>query len=389
MLLMRGKLASLKVVTVSSAEALSALTVEWNALAKATDASSVFLLHEWHMSAWKWLSSSCTLAVLQVVDGGRTVGILPLVRERYSTRFGAATRLRTFEIPDTQQVSLLCAADDADSVAGAIVAELARISRERTLLQMQKLSDTPANAALGRRLGEESRLVAGSGDSCPCVPLNGTWGDYYSRRSRRLKKGNNLIANRLRKAFKSVDVARTVVDAGPAGRQALSELLELSGNSWKRELPTALHRTEPRAWVDELRQRLGSTGALVLWSLRLDGALAAAELQLDFAGIVSALRAEVRQELESHGPGTFLGWVVLESLMDGGRTIYNMGPGLSDYKARWAESIQPLARIDWYSPTLSGLLLWLVEGLVRPTASRLRARLRAAATKPKNASNVS
>jgi CelD/BcsL family acetyltransferase involved in cellulose biosynthesis len=369
---MRRKLSNLTVEWISDPTSFGSLAAAWNSLASATDPSSAFLLHEWHVSAWRWLSWQTSLAVMHARDGQRTVGILPLVRERYASRCGVVTRLRTLDIPDTQQVSLLCAAQDADAVAGAVVGELMRTRYERTSLQLRRLYRTPANAALIAHVMRQRRVLTRSADTCPCVLLHDTWDAYYSRRSRRLKKGNNLIANRLRKAFGSVEVARTVLDPTAAGDRALVELIELSANSWKRNLDTALYRQSPRDWVQEMQRLIGKRGALVMWSLRLDGALAAAELQLDYAGVVSALRAEVREDLQAHGPGTYLSWKVLEALMGVGRTVYNMGPGLNEYKARWAEHYEELSLIDWYSPTPRGQLLWIADGRLRPALARLR-----------------
>lgn len=348
----------------------SALAPEWNRLARQTDPSCVFLLHEWHRAAWQWLRETCDISVLRICTAGRTVGMLPLVRQRSAPGWGTVRLLRSFEIPDSQQTSLLCLAEDADAVAAAAVAELQRVRGSRDLLSLRKMSDSAANRALKKRLRQKSRVILGTADNCPCVRLEESWENYYQRRSRRLKKGNNLIANRLKRAFGAVSVERVVLDASERGQRLMRELVELSAASWKADMGTAIHASSPRAWFEELRTTLGSSGAVVAWCLRLDGRLAAAEVQLDYGGIVSALRADVMQELESHGPGTYLGWKVLEGLMGSGRRLYNMGPGTSEYKSRWSEGEQALNSIDWYSPTAVGYLHWLKSVRTWPRRSQ-------------------
>jgi hypothetical protein len=205
--------------------------------------------------------------------------------------------------------------------------------------------------------------------------LDDTWANYYARRSRRLKKGNNLIANHLKKGFESVAVVRTPIDDSERGGQMVAELARLAAASWKKDLHSALHREGPRSWLESLRAGFGGSGTLVVWQLLLDGQLAAAELQLDYGGTVSALRADVREDFATCSPGTFLNWKVLEASFGCGATVYNMGPGLNEYKLRWAEFQEDLIALDWYSPTTKGLARWFVDRVFRPVALGLRGRL--------------
>ena len=357
-------MSDLEVEWISSWDLFAALAPEWDALADTADAESIFLRHGWFRSAWQWVSKDASLAILCVRKQRRLVGILPLLDEQHRMRWIRVRRLRSFDVPDTQQFSLICAATDARDVAAAIGRQLRLTAGARDWLQLRKLYTTPANSALINELKKLRRCTWEAADTCPCVMLQDTWERYYSRRSRRLKKGNNLIANRLAKAFPSIKVTKTVLDESPAGDVALAELLALCSESWKKDMDTSLHQPGPRAWVEELRRAL--SGRVVLWGLRLDDELAAAELQLEQSGVVSALRADAREKYESFGTGTYLGWKLLETIMNTGKSLYNMGPGLSEYKARWAEHDVQLAVGNCYSATTRGLILWLFDRYVRP-----------------------
>jgi hypothetical protein len=270
---------------------------------------------------------------------------------------------------------MLCAPEHAHIVADAMGQELWRTRHSRDCLQLCKLYDTAANDALRSILRNFKRVSITIADTCPCIDLNDRWDSYYSRRSRRLKKGNNLIANRLKKTFQAVDVTRVTLDSSATGERALTELYELSSASWKKELQTALHMPGPRAWTQSLRRTLGDSGAMCAWILRLDGALAAAELQLDYAGSVSALRADTHQEFERYGAGTYLSWKILEKIMGRPSTyLYNMGPGLNEYKQRWAEKYDELSFANWFSPTIVGRLLWAIDHRLKPWIKKIAQR---------------
>ena len=363
---------------ITAHDSFAALAASWNSLAALTDDKSVFLRHEWFAAAWAWRSHESSLAILCVQRGEQIIGILPLVLEQRRLYSLTSRCLTSFDLPDTQEFSLLCAPDDAAVVADSVCAEIARNSLSIDWLQLRKLGPTAANTVLLNGLSNGKRVAIGGADACACVGLDEPWEAYYARRSRRLKKGNNLIAKKLKGAFKNVEIQRVELDASAAAAAALQELCKLAENSWKKELPTGLSKPIPRKWADALRQTLGSAGSMCAWTLRLDGALAAAELQLEKSGMVSALRADTAEEFDKFGTGTYLGWKVLEALMNGTRVVYNMGPGLNEYKERWAERRVELSTANVFAATLKGRLLWSLDYKLKPLAKRIAERFRKA-----------
>lgn len=356
---------------VSSHDSFAALATTWNSLAALTDDKSIFLRHEWFAAAWQWRSGDCSLAILCVRRNSEIVGILPMVMEGRHSYSMTSRGLTSLDLPDTQEFSLLCASNDASAIAESICTELDRTAKQRDWLQLRKLGPTVPNTALLQALSRCKRVSIVPADACACVGLDEPWDAYYARRSRRLKKGNNLIANKLKAAFRNVEVKRVILDPSPAGAEVLDALCDLSKSSWKKELDVALYKANPRKWADAMRQSLGASGNVYAWTLYLDGVLAAAELQLERSGIVSALRADTREEFDKYGTGTFLGWKVLEALMNGERVLYNMGPGLNEYKERWAEKRVDLSMANVFSPTITGRLLWSIDYRLKPLAKKI------------------
>lgn len=354
---------------------IDAMAARWDALAEATDPDSAFLQSGWFAAAWKWCMAKSSLAVLRVWRGPQLIGLLPMKREIERARWPWMHTLRSLDVPDTQQFSLLSESGLESQVAATVVAELQRIGADLDLVQLRKLHSTRANIELLAQLRAIARSKIAVVDLCPCVKLDESWASYYGTRSRRLKKGNNLLANNLKKSFRDVSVKREALDNSERGRELLQDVLALSEQSWKQNLENALHQPFVRDWFDELR-RLGDAGALVVWTLRLDGLLVAAEIQIDFRGHVAALRADINEAFDKYGVGSYLNWKVAESLLGSGRKIYNMGPGYSAYKQRWANLILESHVATLYGSGPAGRVGWLRDHHVVAIRSRATALLR-------------
>lgn len=349
----------LKVDWIDTEQNFQELAKDWDGLAQVTDANNVFLRHAWFTSAWRWRSSGCRLHVASILRGERIIGLLPLIVDQADPEIWPARRaLVSLDVPDTQRFSLLCAATDASEVSAALVGALLHPEHPFDVMRLRKLYGTDANLALMGALSKLPRTATASLDACPCVDLSTDWTTYYATRSRRLKKGNNLIANRLKKEFATIDVTRNVIDGSVDSGNLLDEVMQLCGTSWKRELPTSLHREPASSWIRELRRRMAGSEALVIWCLRLDGILVAAEIQLEHGGEVAGMRSEVREDFAQHGVGTYLNWRILESLLGSGRRLYNMGPGISEYKTRWSNVLLEPVTLTMFGSTARGRLGW-------------------------------
>jgi CelD/BcsL family acetyltransferase involved in cellulose biosynthesis len=361
--------------------AITELAPAWDRLAMEADPNSLFLRSGWFAAAWNWCSASCTLAILRIRQGEQLVALLPMKRETAITRWPLRSYLSSLDVPDTQQYGLLCARDAARAVSECVAEALREAAESYDRLQLRKLHAMPSNDALIVAMRRIPRTSVSVADVCPCIQLDTDWQSYYALRSRRLKKGNNLLANRLKKSFGSISVSRETLDDSERGAALLRELLAVSAHSWKRELKTALYQPVGTSWINELCRQFGSTGEIAVWSLRLDGLMVATEIQIDHGGTVSALRADVRREYEEFGVGTYLNWKVAEGLLGTGRRLYNMGPGVNAYKERWSDLVLEPKMVTGYGSGLRGRVAWLRDcyfaGLKRSAANMLRREERA------------
>ena len=373
----------IKVKTVTSDAEFAQLRARWNSLADASQTGTVFLRHEWFDAAWQWLKNEHELLILSVTRAGESIGLWPLVRRRKKQRKIGVCAIEFMAIPDTQVCDAICLPDDHETVVEALMDYLGTNRRMWDICELEKLpADSPTVELLGLDRGASATVFDIQLDgSNPQIDLSRTWPEFYATRSRRLKKGNNLVANRLKKKFDDIELrwirARDVDESSVS--EALRTTIEVSSRSWKNETGMSLDNVGPGAFIDKLTSHALEQNWLSLWILELDGRAAAVEYQLSYLGDIHALRGDFDNELSQLSPGTFMNWKILERLFDDDQECYHMGPGDNNYKLRWAENAPALCRATAYGRSARGRLLSMVERSLRPlvvaVAERAKSRL--------------
>lgn len=343
-----------------------------------SDAPSVFLTFEWLDAAARWRQLEDELLLLTVESGDRVLGVVPLQRALASAHGITYRELQFLSVPDSQLCDIICAPHDMHTVVGAVVNFLGSEYRNWDLLRLNNIDrNSPTSDALAAAFAGHGLVARRS--ECGRnygVSLRDDWSSYYARRSRRLKKGNNLIANRLKKNFTTVEVLH---QDGELNRPSeLDDLIDtaerVSKHSWKFDTGLTLDNPGPSRFIRALSAHAAHRRWLSLWQLRLDGETVAFEYHLVHKGCVYALRADYRRDYEDASPGTYLNWQILQQLFAQPLVHYYMGPGNNAYKERWSESADPLFEMRVYASTARGKLLNLLHEHARPLAKRLLRR---------------
>jgi len=349
----------------------------WNALVGTIPGASVFLRHEWFDAAWQWAQRDSQLYVLAFFDGEALVGIAPLIVQRERTPL-RLRRLSFLTVPDTQVCDVIVRASLRKPVLEALAQELRARRAHWDLIELGYLPRAAADE-LAERFGAAG-LLAHTGDqgANPSITLSGGWDAYYGRRSRRLKKGNNLIANKLEKSGRKVELEQLdcTTDWDGDVESLVQRLVSVSARSWKQDTRMSLDFAGPNAFIRRLSEHAAREGWLSLWFLSLGGDTVAMEYQLRYGGDVHALRSDFDAAAGELSPGTYLNWQMLQRLFDSGATRYLMGPGDNRYKLRWAEEYDPIARLTVYGTSPAGRCKRLADTVLRPWARALRRRLR-------------
>jgi len=347
----------------------------WNKLVETASSHSVFLRHEWFDSAWQWRRTDSSLWLLLVYDNSLLIGIAPLLITSQSRRGLKIRKLTFLTIPDTQFCDVITKPDRLSDVIGAIADFLHANRDEWDILELTHLGVSSQTATVLRRRLEVYRLQHASSDSDInlYVELAGNWSAFYGARSRRLKKANNLVANRLQRASSSVEIDRICFDklAQDESNSAMDMAIQLSANSWKKSTGLSLDQPGPGAFFRRLAGHARSNNWLTLWVLRINSLPVAMELQLNHEGHVYALRADFDESMKQHSPGTYLNWKILESLFNRNLQRYWFGPGENGYKLHWTSAYEKLRTITVYGRSWRGKISAFLELVLRPKIKML------------------
>jgi CelD/BcsL family acetyltransferase involved in cellulose biosynthesis len=363
----------LELTCVTNEEGFKALAPDWNRLAEAIGANSVFLRHEWFEAAWAWLKQDCKLLVLCVQRNGAVLGICPLVQRRSKYRWIPVRAIEFLSIPDTQVCDILACPEHLDEVVAAFVSHLCSIAHEWDVIVLDKLPQSPTQEQLQVAMADHGvGSIREEGGVDSIVALHGTWNDYYARRSRRLKKGNNLVANKLLRTHRNINLRWVRGESAADAERALDTAIAISADSWKKTTGLSLDHPGPNAFIKALTLHAQQQGWLSLWILELDSIPVAMEYQLIYGGHVHALRADFRNIYHDLSPGTYLNWKLLEQLFAAGFIAYHMGVGENPYKRRWAQESSERLRLIMFGRTIRGRLLRGVKTQVPRAITRLR-----------------
>jgi CelD/BcsL family acetyltransferase involved in cellulose biosynthesis len=363
---------SLRTSEVVDVSELQALRPAWSRLADLVAHSSVFLTFEWVDAAWEWLGKDHELRVVCCFDESELVGLAPLCR-RSGRKYLARTReLSLIEIPDSQLCDVISRADMAEEVVNSTLAHL-KNDKTWDVLRLPKLEPTACLAQfaipVSQRLKMPSEIIAT--DANLEVEMAEGWESYYATRSRRLKKGNNNIRNRINGTANEVTTLWSRDNNDIEVAELLEEFKKVSASSWKKDTGLTLDQSGPSSFIDRLSKHALEQDWHSLWALKLDGRIVATEYQIVYKGVVSALRADYDPDVADLSPGSYLNWQLLQRLDGSDLRHYRMGPGSNQYKFRWSNKTTPLQEVLIYNRTLVGRYLWCMDSFFVPAIRRL------------------
>lgn len=364
----------MKIRLITSLREFDALAPVWRAITEISGQASPFAGHDWFATCWRSAGPDRQRELWAIEDGGRPMALLPLVRTRGRLRGLPVRAIEFLASPDTAYADFPVAGR-LDEVVETVLRGLAD-RRDWDVLSLPKVrSDSRLFQALEAGLtGRHAWRIARRGSS-PYVAIAGTWERFFRDKTQRFRKTCRSITNRMERSGKvEVIEHRRVSPKDPI----FAEMLRVSEDSWKAPRGVAISTMLGMSrFFTELTQRASDNGALHLWICRLDGRPVATEYQLGGNGVVHALRADFDATLGALSPGAYLNIHIVRSLFErGGVDEYDMGPGLNEYKLRWASGAHDLLDIEVFAPTAYGRALHGLETRLLPLARRWRERMR-------------
>jgi CelD/BcsL family acetyltransferase involved in cellulose biosynthesis len=358
--------------SISTEGGFAELAPEWSRLLERSAQPSPFLSHDWFACCWLASAPETRPEVLVVEEAGRAVAMVPLRRWRERIRGLPLVCIGFLESPDTAIADIVTDGDHAKIMA-AVLQHL-RGRRDWDVVRLRKLpASSPTVGAVKRGVAGRFAWRGAGTLLSPYVAIDRPWTEFWNSASPRFKKTVRNVHNKLARAGKVSIEQHRVLDADA---HLLDEAINVSRRSWKAErgvaIATMRHMPE---FFGELSRRASARGWLSLWFLRLNDLVIATEFQLQAGGVVHALRADYDVTYGTLSPGAALHAAIVKALFERGDVIeYDMGPGLNDYKMRWATGTRETVQLDIYATHTRARIAALLERVVMPAASRFRDR---------------
>jgi CelD/BcsL family acetyltransferase involved in cellulose biosynthesis len=206
----------------------------------------------------------------------------------------------------------------------------------------------------------------------PYVAIDGDWERYLAARTRKFVKDLRRLRRRLAERG---EVEVTMHSSAEGLDDALAEFVALEASGWKERAGTAISsRDASRRFYADIARWAAERDWLRLAFLRLDGRAIAAELDLECAGGLYALKSGFDPEYRAFGPGQMLTHDCLEWAFAEGLSSYEFLGTDEPYKMHWTDTTHSRARVRSFRRTVSGDLSALARHHARPLVRRLRRR---------------
>jgi CelD/BcsL family acetyltransferase involved in cellulose biosynthesis len=295
----------LRVEVVSSLEKLSPLAEDWNALAARAPQKLPMLSHAWIASYLEHqLEPGEMWFCLFAFEGGKLVGVLPLLASQHSLLWLSNLKLRTPYNVHTFGVEPLAERGYEDEVRRLFWEILDRLYPSGFLLECRRVPQS--SPSLLARNGETEDTIVFldvSGTGC-FLKVAGSFEDYLARIPARFKR--NL--RRLGRKVEDLGEVTAHFHTGDATRaEHLEAFMRVETSGWKGRVGTAI-ATDPRhtAFFRALTRRLTELGWLEWHFLCVDGKEIATHLAVRMDRTLTLYKIAYDEAYSSCSPGNIL-----------------------------------------------------------------------------------
>ncbi len=349
----------LQIEEIRSLDRLASLREEWRALQQTAGARSFFLSPDWFLLCARHLAPNQRMLILCLRRDGRLVGVAPMMSERARLRRLPVTRIRFLENHLTPFADSILA--EPEEGMAAILGYFRETRRDWDVLSLSRLrEDSPHLKLLDDLLRRNRRTFRTSVVSrTPFLRIERTWEEFYQSKSQKFRKTRRSITNKVERLGPlTVELVSRPEDT----QRGLEQWLELSRRSRIRKHGTDLLTPEfERAFFIGLSELAGQAGAMRLWLLKKENELLAAEYHIDDRGVEYGLRSCYDETYSSSSPGAYLDLYIVRHLFENGASIYDMGPGLVEYKRAWTDSLYQCYGVDVFNRSFYAGLLGRLE----------------------------
>ena len=335
---------------------------EWNELVSNSEQGHIFFTHEWFDCWWQAFCSRRQLYIIIVKEQDKFVAIAPFMLNKKTFRGLPIKTIQFMSNHDSPRCDVITRknAVEIDTVYKLIADTLINSKFKWTLIFLENIEKDSLTLKFFRKIFEQRKIryTRDSNLRSPWIPIDKDWDSFYSTLKRREKKTLNNIRNRIQK-LGEVEIHESL-EAVKMGEMSI-----ISKKAWKyKEGKSYLNKDNRKMFIELLSCVAQEQELLSIWILYINGRPVAYEYHLRYDKKEIALLAEFDQDYSACSPGAFLDHNILKRLFEIDIKEYDLGGSLDQYKRKWKPNIRYTDDYYIYYSSLSGLLLYFIEGQV-------------------------
>ncbi len=356
--------APLGVTVVEDEGAFDSLEKDWNELSDRTECT-IYQTYEWQRTWWEYFGQGRQLHLLIFKEGDRTVGIIPMFREKVrALGVKAVVALMMSGSEESEYIDILTDTEHRQEVLKAFVSYLSRASMKWDFFEMRDLSARSETMKFLPGCLEASGfgVYSYNGNINQEVPLPSTWEGFLQHIGGNLRYQLKKKTDRLKKNY-PVEV-ETVNGGDEAIEAAVQEFARIHGGRWESlGYENAFGNEHFLDFHVEVARRFARRGWLRMFFLKVNGTRVAVNFDFNFHDRIYFYQGNVYapEDVMKYSPGFLLRCIAIEQGIAEGMKIYDMGRGHEAYKTNDFKCVASDQ--------------WLIRATNRDSASRIRFKL--------------
>jgi CelD/BcsL family acetyltransferase involved in cellulose biosynthesis len=360
----------------------AALEAEWNDAVARAHVPHPFLRHEWVRTWWDSFGPSTRFArsgqatrqlhIILVREGGRIVGVAPLMRES-AVVYGLPVRRLALLANDHTPRTDFVVAGDADDVYRAMWNALLGEIDHWDVLQLTQLPNTSPTLSAMSRLAAAERLPIGtwkSSDS-PYLALEGTWDSYWAGLPAKFRSN---LRNRLMRLTRIGEPRLEIIDETTAIAAAFDDVWRLEASGWKDKAGTSIS-SDPsvQEFYTLLAQRAAEHGWLRLLFLTVGGQRLAVSYSATYNDRLFLLKTGHDREFHTCSPFKLLTYFAAQDAFARGLREIDFLGDTEPWKQEWTSQARGHDWLYVFSNGRRARLLHSIKFQMAPEIKKWRA----------------
>jgi CelD/BcsL family acetyltransferase involved in cellulose biosynthesis len=349
----REAAAPLTVQCIEDSFGFTALRPRWNELLHDSAADNPFLTWDWLHTWWVHLREASALRLIVVRAGDELIAIAPLRLVQNPLSFMSRLEFLGTGNAGSDYLDLIIRRGrEAEGIQA-----IARYLKSRNLaVRFNHLPPTSLAAQLAAQLAGEGWTTATADDgTCPVIPLAGHTFDTYLATLGSSHRAN--VRRRIKALGQQFEMRFEPVTAHAERRQMLDALAVFHAKRYSdRGGSSAFSAASVRAFQEEVTRRALDRGWLRMYSLRLNGEIAAVMYGFNYGGTFYFYQHGFDDRYKAQSVGLVLMGLSIRAAIDEGAGEFDMLWGTEPYKFLWARDARILQRIEMFPLHLGGTI---------------------------------